>query len=332
MKTTIKAAALVATLLLCTEAFANNQFIPNYYKNRRTQNHLSALGWSDRKEASLEYESSKTQEKTNGVDSGKTDTTELSGNIFYRANENFNVEFVASKEDEKPDASPTKVTNVWELGLGAQLSEIPMAFGLSYGSDDDDGDTTKTTALGVGYRLDNLFMGVGYSSVAASVSGVDSSYSHILVGGGYVWGDLKKPDAALEAVVQMYGGDNESKGTLIGINGLWNVDEAMQPYAGFYNFDKKGGTGEIKGPMFRLGVDYDFGVVYLSPEIISANLETGSGADSKLTAWSLEVGHRAEGAFEVFARYTSSDSKASATGTEFKDLTTGFTVGGTYFF
>lgn len=332
MKATKKMAMAISTILFCSQAFANNLFIPNYYKNRRLQNHYSALGWSERKEASLEYESSKMDATINGVDSGSTKTTDLEGNVFYRANENLNIEFSLSKEDEKEDGLDTQTTNTWELGAGFQLSEMPLAFGVSYATQDLDGDTVKTTELGVGYRLDGIFMGVGYETETSSSSGIDSTETDTVLGGGYVWGDLKKPDAAIEVSYAIHGGDDGAKGSTYGVSGIWNY-EAAQIYGSFFNIDSEDDLSSTKGTMFKLGVDYSFGLIYLAPEIISANLKfTPGGAETKFTTWSVEVGHRAEGAFEVFARYTSSDTKSEGLGIEEKDLLTGFTVGGTYFF
>lgn len=325
----MKIAAFFTSLLFVSQAFANNNFIPNYYRSYRTQNHLSALGWSDRKEANLEYGFGKGK-----VDDGITDTDldlmGYVGSVFYRFDEAANVEFTYGHVEVKPDGGDAEKTSNIDLGVGYQFNEN-IAIGASYLTNKLDDGTNDVTAsgyaLGLGYRMNgNTYLGIGYTTSKFD-DAADTTISNVALGGGYVWGDAKKPTAALEAGVFSYGGD--VGGNDIYVKGLWN-HEAAQLFAGLTLVGSENTSDQkTTGTRFDLGVDYQWEHIYVAPRIILANTKNDdTDVKTEGTEFALEVGYRQHGTWEAFARYESEKEKIG------DEETTGtpITIGASYFF
>lgn len=332
----LKITVLLASLMLFSEAFANNLFIPNSYRSRREQNEFSALGWSERKEANLQYGTG-TGEEDDGTTATDQDTSALEGEVFYRMNDTTNVEFVYEDNQVKPDGGSTAKVSGWDLGVGHQFND-QMALGLSYESGNRDNGTTDfdttTYSVGFGYKLDNnWFLGLGYRNSEDDVTG-DPTKSTTALGAGYVWGDAKKPTANFEVAYLMFGGDY-SGGDIVA-RGLYNYGQG-QYFAAVTMKGEKDETGatetETTGTEMQLGVDYHVtDAWYVAPAITMNNTENDdAGTEDTTNNMSLEVGYRQQAAWEAFFRYDNNKTEDGAGG---NTETTGtvMTVGGTYFF
>ena len=134
----MKIYSLFLLSFLCFDALANNAFIPNHYRNRRAMNSFSALGWSDRQEASAVLQSSLEKKKDNGVNDDRTERNLFRSSIFYKISPELNFEAAllllkANNEDLNPSApEDEQISHGKILGLGYQLPGSSVAMGVQY--------------------------------------------------------------------------------------------------------------------------------------------------------------------------------------------------------
>ncbi|MGZ3722072.1 MAG: hypothetical protein ACXVA9_04020, partial [Bdellovibrionales bacterium] len=142
--------------LIGTQAYANNSFVPNFYKNRKELNHFAALGWSDRHEVEVNYFTESSAIDVDGVRS--TDSTisgpKLQG--YYRLPNkiNFEIDGALTKTDSALSGYSTArssqdSTSRGRFATGYEFANIPLALGASYqslesNSTDTDHNTTTT--------------------------------------------------------------------------------------------------------------------------------------------------------------------------------------------
>lgn len=346
----MKGRVLVASMLLlfAADAFANNSFIPNYYRNRREVNEYSAVGWSNRHEAGLHYDMAEGEGKTNSIKDEETEHTSFAPYVFYRAPMNLNIEGKITKGEEKDKPVPAAAntdTDImdYHLGLGYELEGTPMAFGLTYTSLDrefkNSGTTTDATAkaigLGFGYKLaDDMYAGIGWThtmneSGRPSVEDKDNAYK---IGLGKVYGDRANPMAASEVTLGFENEDHTQTWDL-DIKGLYNMD-AFQ-YYGAIGYTTASGDDKAKGWNLTLGADLLFGMFYVGPQIEWVTLDTDANtvADDESMEYSLEAGFRNE-MVEAFVRYTMDKDEEeftpSTSNTETENNT--WTIGASYHF
>lgn len=329
----MKKVILLAAVFLASEVYANNYFIPNHYRSRRTLNQFSAIGWSHRNEASLEYSKTESETKEDGEKIEEATESEYGPLAFYRLNENFNFEFqfLRSHENEEEVLTSTEESqkaDTVRVSLGYQPSTSSMAFGYSYSkSYAEEALDTLLNNFGVGYRLENdYYLGAGYQNIHGSRT------SHIYtVGLGKVWGDSKKPDSTAEGYYSWLNQDGMKQSSL-GLRGLWNRD-AFQYYGDILVMQFDLGNVQYDMPTIRAGLDYQFSDYYVAPEVIWSALNSDDMADQDSMVLSLEGGYRAH-EIEIFLRYNNSDSTQKARLTQPKEETAGrtFAVGFTKFF
>lgn len=328
----MKSHLLVSSLVLLfgCEAFANNYFIPNYYRNRRTQNTFSALGWSDRKEVALSYEMTDTDAKTDGKKSSETDGKEIEAHGFYRLTESWNLEAVIdSSKDERqafPITGPKSKSDSmdYNVGAGYQVSGMPLAFGAGIEVVNDE-DTTSagvkssndqnSVSLGAGYRLDSdIYLGVGYVRHVYKQTGKPSDLDQgYYLGAGKVIGDRQKPDGAGELIFVFANENNRQNYNLIA-QGLINAHQLQ--YTGNLYFGRGDGPSSSTTYGAAFGADYQIMDFYVGPQLNWLHMEFDWGSfkqKSTTLAPSLEVGYRIA-SLEAFLRYTIEDGQAKFTG------------------
>ncbi len=348
-------ALILLSFFVASEVLANNFFIPNYYRNRRTPNNFSAIGWSDRHEASVEMKNDSSKEKEAGFTNRETDTKEMNGKVFHKLDSKLTLEAFFRQIDEEEenfvfvDEDKTK-THLLSLGVGYELPTAPIALGVgirNVKSQNEDQGTglksnseSKLLALGAGYRLDNnIFLGLGYYNIHIDFSNFGGSTSHIYsFGGGKVYGDLKKPDAAVETIFLW---SNENRRTSINIiaQGLVNLD-SMQVYGAVSSGatkERDSSQDDSTSGMLMAGLDYQFGNFYIGPQAnydVTEN-EGSTSADETDLLLSLEGGFRTE-QLEIFARLGKTSNKEknppSISPDDVKLEGTDYALGATYFF
>ncbi|MNK86499.1 hypothetical protein D3C87_1064130 [compost metagenome] len=314
----MKITVFLISLLLFSEAYANNSFIPNYYRSYRSQNRYSAVGWSDRKEANLEYGAGK-ETTDDGTSETDSDKSEYLASVFYRVNEAFNVEAGYFGNKEEPDGADSKENKYLRLGLGYQFGDF--AVGFNHQSADQNDLKANLNSLGLGYRINgNIYLGIGYTN-SRIYTGPGETIEATSIGGGYVWGDVKNPTAAVEVDYEKY--VDSGDGNSATVKGIWN-QEAIQYNAKLALVDQV-----YKGTVVALGLDYQLEHIYFAPRITLLNQENkNTDAKRNDTQFDLEVGYRAHAQWEAFVRYNSQKLEVG------DEDTTGslFTVGGAYFF
>lgn len=348
----MKSGIIVSLLALgfCADAFANNMFIPNYYRNRRVPNAYSAIGWSDRKEVEVQYEMEDSDRKRNGTKIEDSETDSMQAHLFYRTPVNLNVETVMgySKEDEKNpvtgDKDETKI-KLYHLGLGYELTEMPLAFGAIFtladgettGDSGDSDEEITAIGLGVGYRLaGDKYLGFGLTRSnydrSSATSNSDDDVDSFSIGAGKVYGDGKSPLAANELTfgfmnfehTQFYGLD---------LRGLYNLENIQ--FYGEAGYDWSNGQRGSDGFSLKGGVDYLFGVIYVGPEVIYSvtNTDSGNTSDVDSLRISVETGYRVD-FLEAYLRYTSDESESEFAVRSFNSKTEKdtWTVGASYQF
>lgn len=330
----VRSMLLFLFVVLGTEAFANNLFIPNYYRNRREPNQMSAIGWSDRHEAELAYEMKEGKETTNNVKNEESKSTSPQGHVFYRTPVNLNIEaqFIHQKEKEKsiPVTGPDDESklNSYHLGLGYELENVPVAFGASFtrtktetdlGAGGSSESELDIPSLGTGYHLgDGKYLGVGYSRFRIDSSTSSEDIVDILaLGIGKLYGDRKKPLAANEFVAT-YLNEDHTQNYGLGLSGLYNGIESLQIY-GAFSYGWQNGEDGGDDMAVKLGVDYVFSMFYVGPEIewSENNFDARNTSDREDMNYSVEAGYR-DSVFEVFVRYESDESERKAPAFAFK--------------
>lgn len=310
---------LSMVLFLGLQASANNLFIPNEYRNRRTVNLFSAIGWGDRKEVSLNYENSVTATKTSGIKDGEEKLNSYGVNAFYRLDNAVNLEFSGAKSDEKDTfvVAPSRTDKVDQLSfvgnVGYEFSQMPIALGFTYlnlQSDNKNGisDQTATTGytaigLGAGYRLPSeIYLGFGYFNTKLSITSTPDNIGHnYYVGAGKVYGDKKTPDGTTEAILHFINNNGTQSQDLM-VQGLMNM-AALQIY-GKGTYTTLQGYGAGSGYGLKAGVDYQFMDFFVGPELeyTAAKTDSGSQADSFDTNLSVQAGYRT-GMLEAYLGY-----------------------------
>lgn len=311
-------------------ASANSFVIPNHHRGRRETNHFSAIGWSDRKEvgARLTMEKSKTDYDTENTFDQEQNSTEFGPHIFYRLPINLNVEaeYTAKNEDLEYSNSPTSnrksKSNVGSLGLGYELTGIPMAFGVHYNRDKSTSTRLQTGSryetkrenfeLGVGYRLENqIYLGAGWTHTEAdydSTSTSDDKYDSWMGGVGKVFGDSKRPDATVEGLLSFSNHDGIRTRSAL-VSGLYNYQNWQ--FTGAVVYGKWSGTSDFDLWNLMAGLDWQIADFYLGPQL-SYTTTNSSQYDSDSYTLSMEGGYRiAE--LEVYLRFTPEQAKVKFT-------------------
>lgn len=303
---------LAMSVLCASEAFANNYFIPNYYRNRRFLNAYTAVGWSDRKEAGATYSIENTDNKSGGQKTSKVEESNLRAHTYYRTPMNLNVEaaILSTKQERESISFNSKDKHEimsYNLGLGYELTDSPLAFGLVLSHVNDKNKTSSTDRTlvdasgGVGYRLDgNVFLGLGYHDLDTK----SDRNEEFALGVGKVYGDRANPSAATELVLT-YGNLNDKSYGLLA-QGLINA-EALQYYGriGYMVTDGTQGSVDTNVLVLMAGADYKFFDFYVGPQLSYDNAEfksSGSKATQNEFRPSLEAGYRIE-FLEAFLRY-----------------------------
>lgn len=348
----MKGRVLVASMLLlfAADAFANNMFIPNYYRNRRAVNQFSAVGWSNRHEVGAHYTMGKSENTSNGTATSDDENSGFDLHTFYRTNMNLNIEATIDKNttenSPKPTGASTDTDHMdYHLGLGYEVEGMPWAFGLTYASEDADEEGTGGTdeksgalGLGVGHALgDGMYVGFGWTytdaeekvGTAAATTDKDNKYH---LGVGKVYGDRANPMAASEATLAF---ENEAHTQYweLAVKGLYNMD-AFQ-YYGEIGYDWSGGDKKTKGYDLTVGADLLFGMFYIGPEIMwmttSEDLKPSGETETDMMVLGLEAGYRTE-MVEAFVRYSTFDYESETSPNKSKVENNTWVLGASYHF
>ena len=321
---------LAFLVLFCSgEVFANNLFIPNYYRNRREVNQYSAIGWSNRNEAAVRYSVENNDVKTNGTKSSDNSETILYPHAFYRTPINLNIEAAVESASEErkslPGGAKRKIDGMgYHLGLGYEIADTPVAFGVAVkmaNVEDKPAAGAKTTtddmsaSIGVGYKLaEDLYLGAGYTNDRSKTKGAkedqDNTY---VIGVGKVMGDRANPTGAAEAALQF---SNEDHSQTYGLLAQGLVNSELLQYHGLISYANTTGDTKGYGLGLMVGADYQFMDFYVGPQVSYLTLDTKtSGVSTKINGWSpgLEAGYRLD-FFEAFLRYEMGDTETKLVG------------------
>ena len=335
--------------LLTVEAFANNQFIPNHYRNRRMPNQQAAIGWSTRNEVNGYLEAERADEKTAGTKTEESKTNTAMGLAFLRLNEQWNLEMtLAAGKSESEDFNPSAPTDsaqmrLGTLGVGYEFEGRPMAIGgfvASSRTDYEFGSTgtkdhirTEFASFGLGYHLpSDIYLGAGVFTAWSDHLAADDLVFAYSVGAGKVFGDKKNPEATTEAVLTFIN-DEGTQSYALSLRGLKN--QGSLQFYGQFNYGISEGNEPADELGLLAGLDYllESGI-YFGPQMsISVdNTDDAASADTKGSELSLEAGYR-QGPFEAYARLARETEKSEDSFVSDQDEVTGtLTVGGTYFF
>ena len=325
--------ALFFLLIMFTgvQAAANNYFIPNNYRNRRSANVFTGVAWSQRQEVGMLYGRDTDTNYAAGTKNSEVTTNAFFPYGFYNMDNGFGFEGGLSKlnsETTYPSATTKDTGDSLSISAAAGLNPqgTPWAFSLGYrlstSADNDGSSGDKTTvksnavAIGLGYKLfSHYYLGAGYinykSSYDYSFSGTtyssDAKNHYYYLGGGAVFGGEKKPMATTELVLMLYNSGSSQKQELTW-QGLMNVSEFQ-----FYSRAQYAKTTENgAGLDLRLtaGMDYQFLDFFVGPEVSYDvdKTDDGTDADSKETSLGLLAGYRAT-AIEAYLGYNTSVRK-----------------------
>jgi len=329
----MRALVFIMIALLGAEASAQvsgqNLFVPNVYKNRRQTNLFSAVAWSDRKEAGLNYTNLDTPNYLGGATSSEDKSNLYSPYAFYKIDNNWNVEAEYLRQDTKTTYSPPSLTsktalNLYLASVGYEFTDIPVALGLTVlgfdynlTSDQSSGTSTlKSTgaALGAGYRLpSDIYLGAGLTvfkttTAFTGTASSDHTTNSYFVGAGKVYGDKKKPDATTEVVLN-FNNDLSTQNQNLAARGLLNI-QAMQVYGevdyGISQGTKAGSNYAVTG-----GVDYEYASFFVGPQVTYSMTKTTDGtiSDDSETNWSVLAGYRCP-TLEAYVGYGKDQSKS----------------------
>jgi hypothetical protein len=341
----------VLTLLMlvtASEAFANNYFIPNHYRNRREVNHFTATAWSTRREVGLQYKMQEADIDQNGVKLSEWNTKGFRPYVFYKSDAGIGVDAdllrdratIDDTSDNEDDSFDIDGLNV---NAGYEVPGRPMAFSLGLrklGTEftDKPGTTTlksdsKAIDLGFGYKLANdIYLGGGVS-VVETVEGLNEdkgNFNVLTFGAGKVFGGGEKPMATVESTLEYYEEQDTKNYELLG-RGLYNMDNFQ--FYGELAYDWASGDLDSTGYQLTAGADMQFDKFYVGPQVSKITDDTDSDTedDTDVMTYSLEAGARIE-SFEGFLRYTKSDLEAKQTGAKLENATTEILLGASYKF
>ncbi len=335
--------------LFAVDAFANNLFIPNYYRNRRTINLMSAIGWSDRNEASVLLYADKTTTDTAGTPTNETNGHNSTLAVFRRLNDQINLETAllggnTTSEDMNPSAPERKTTAfTGSVGLGYEFADAPVAFGISFlnlransesGLGVKDHATHRFASAGVGYRLPSeIYIGTGLVTSWLDVSDEREPTFNYLAGAGKVFGDRKNPDAAAEASLQFQNNEH-TQAYELKFAGLMNQESAQ--YYGSFAYELRDGTRSGDEVTLVAGMDYRLeSNFYFGPQFAIGfdSADYSAGSDTKSSYLSLAAGYRVE-AFEVVVRLgrDAEISERSSPSSDEEEDSREVAIGGSYFF
>lgn len=344
--------SLIAILVgvVCLEAGANNYFIPNHYRSRRAANVFSAVGWSDRKEATAVLKHNKDLTKRASIKREEDTSNSLEAATFYRVSPQWNIEglvtYLASKEKEfNPSADGDQNTGkTFGLGVGYAFPEAPAVIAANIFHsrfDAKDGATDvrshswiSSYNLGVGWKLpSDIYLGGGISAGWSRLGGIKHgpTWGYYL-GGGKVFGDAKNPVATVETYL-LFANVNNTQVYRLGARGLWNM-EAFQ-FIGSLGYGTDQGADKGSSAEIAFGVDYELQAFYINP-LIALEVEKdedGIPDNDTETVLSLELGYRQK-PYEAFVRYNYGKDKIDyeAPISDVESNESEVTVGGTYFF
>jgi len=311
---------LLLTLTLSSSAFAvDNFFIPYYYRNRPAMDTFSAIGWSDRHlvNAEITHDWGEVDDH-NGFDTNDFKYTSESLLGAYRLPNNLSFEaslFRNEEQDNLPLQSGRNEdfdTNEYHVAAGYEFTGTPIALGVAYTNHREEvtsqntghitESTTHTASIGAGYRLEHqYFLGIGYINQDFLSGHTDQTARNYYLGGGKVWGDLKTPDAAMEAYLFLMNNQGTQE-QLLRARGLINCGPLQYYGAAAYGVEQ----GDAAGSNWdlRLGVDYEINHWYVGPELFVSGSTTSSGtqADNNNLTGSLEGGYRFD-KFDAYLRY-----------------------------
>ncbi len=361
MKTTIKLATIILSVFIFDTAVANNFHIPNYYKNRRTSNIFSSVGWSSRNEVGINYKKVDREDKPegSGFQDNKYDAFASVLHGYYRINEQFNLEIQAENTGREQDDLPSGEKNEndtleFESQLGYKFATLPivMSGGLIYSKDEsleEDSFFGKSTnevksigaVLGMSYKMpNNIFYGLGFKHNDTKredkddfgTQKDDQKSQTVNIGMGQVFGDLDSPDAAYEFNIT-----NEFLGStkflFLSLQGLYNKN-IFQTYGGLL-FARATSTGkDIKKYTFNAGVDVSVNDFYFGPEFTASLNKISDDFKAVETNISLQAGYRTS-LMEFYLALENETTKFeydNPLSTDFKSTEQAITIGGVYKF
>ncbi len=311
----MKTVTIFVLLFLNVQAMANNYFIPNHYRGRRSVNTFTAIAWSDRHEVGAQAKHETEVSDRGGVKDGDNTNNTISPYIY----ENFGngLKFEAQGVSGKSETTYVGDSDQYNSNSGTILASIgvevpnhPIALSLGFGRSKSDysgsstGETSTNrfnfTTLGAGYQiLSNYYLGVGYIDMKYDAEYIssgtpytnDSDLHMLFLGGGVVFGEHNNPWATTELVLSQYNDNDQKKQELVW-HGLMNIDEYQ-----FYAEAEYGkGAKSLAGSNYSvtLGMDYQFTNFFVGPELgyDVEKYDDDSSGDSTELKYSLLAGYR----------------------------------------
>jgi hypothetical protein len=321
---------MVFMVFFCVSAaYANNLFIPNYYKNRRTNNQYSAIGWSHRNETGLVVQSAENKVSRDGVEESNEDSLSFTAHYYHRLNETFNLEISgdildADGESITPAYTQNTDRRTISSALGYQFEQVPMAIGLSFGITQTDFETSLTGTkfesdvddfnFGVGYKLaSDIYFGVGTSlfKVDRSLGSDDNIQFHVL-GLGKVYGGTDNPVAAVETYFVFLNEDGDKTTSWV-LSGLINKNSFQ--YYGNISYSIEDSADDEKEWGLSLGVDYQFADFYVGPQFSIGQTGYDSDREDSVFGASLQAGYRTS-MLEFYIRYNMDEDEVKSAGSK----------------
>lgn len=321
------------TVIFCVSAaYANNLFIPNYYKNRRANNQYSAIGWSQRNETGLVVQTSDTKDSSGGVEEANQDTLSFTAHYYHRLNDSLNLEFagdITDSEDENVTPAYTLKTDSKSINsaLGYQFEQVPVAIGASFGITQNNFETSLSStnfesdldafSFGVGYKLaSDIYLGVGTTLFKVDrTPGSDDDIQFYSFGVGKVYGDKDNPIAAVETYFVFLNEDGD-KTTAWVLSGLINQNSFQ--YYGNISYSLEDSADDEKEWGLTLGVDYQFADFYIGPQFSIGQASYDSDREDSGFDASLQAGYRTS-MLEFYIRYNMDEDEVKTAG--LKDVT-----------
>ena len=319
----MKTMLFTIVIFLAFNASANNQFIPNYYKNRRMINQYSAIGWSVRNEVGLLVDYEIEKDHNDGLSDSESKTTSFTPRAFYRVDENLNIEAIAAITSSEIESTPSNSNSeidgkTFLASVGYEFEPIPMALGVSISSGEVDSSTNGVTntsntskndfaSVGLGYKMQGqTFLGIGYTYADSEFFNQTYYLNSYSAGIGKVYGDLKNPDGATEVVFTYNKVNSNIESYEIALKGLFNSG-AFQ-YFGELSYDETNSSLDDKTFSLSYGLDYGFGNFFVSPLISYRWVDYEDDSKNKQLSGSLQLGYRTD-QFETFLIVTLTDER-----------------------
>lgn len=320
-------------LLLFSIAFSVPSFatviIPNYTRNRPTVNVGPAIGWTIRNEAGLIYTQLESEKETNAVKADETELTTISPYAYLRVAQNLTIEGQYQRVDTDvkapATAKDTSTLDFYSLGLGYELTQIPMEFGaqvFKYIYEEKDGATglktidsdVQSSGIHAGYIVgSNLYIGAAFYHVQVDGISIDDTSEQFIVGMGQVFGERSNPSEAYEIFLN-YENENSTHEYDLNLDGAINRGNIQ--YLGAIIYSKDDGRVEASGYDLTLGMDYLFTLgIFLGPEVSFAVSETKTGTQKHelaSTDLALQAGYRSK-QLELAATFTLFNSEDKRT-------------------